>query len=73
MRQIAEADARLDQAKKQHPILIYDEALLLAHPAAEQLPLTLNFDMASSRYLTLLLIGQPLLRRLSPCNLAESQ
>ena len=29
----------------------------------EQLPLLLNFDMDSSRYLTLLLIGQPLLRR----------
>src|SRR2546427_6775824 len=28
-----------------------------------QLPLLLNFDMDSSRYLTLLLVGQPLLRR----------
>jgi type II secretory pathway predicted ATPase ExeA len=36
---------------------------LLPHPALEQLPLLLNFDMDSSRYLTLLLIGQPLLRR----------
>jgi type II secretory pathway predicted ATPase ExeA len=35
---------------------------LLPHPALEQLPLLLNFDMDSSRYLTLLLIGQPLLR-----------
>ncbi len=32
-------------------------------PPLEQLPLLLNFDMDSSRYLTLLLVGQPLLRR----------
>ena len=31
--------------------------------ALEQLPLLLNLDMDSSRYLTLLLIGRPLLRR----------
>jgi general secretion pathway protein A len=61
--QIAEAVVRLNQAKKQHPILIIDEAQLLPPPALEQLPLLLNFDMDSSRYLTLLLIGQPLLRR----------
>ena len=54
---------RLNQSKKQHPILICDEAQLLPHPALEQLPLLLNFDMDSSRYLTLLLVGQPLLRR----------
>jgi type II secretory pathway predicted ATPase ExeA len=36
---------------------------LAGHPALEQLPLLLNFDMDSSRYLTLLLVGQPLLRR----------
>jgi type II secretory pathway predicted ATPase ExeA len=53
----------LNQSKKQHPILICDEAHLLPHPALEQLPRLLNFDMDSSRYLTLLLIGQPLLRR----------
>jgi type II secretory pathway predicted ATPase ExeA len=63
VRQIAEAVVRLNQSKKQHPILICDEAQLLPHPALEQLPLLLNFDMDSSRYLTLLLIGQPLLRR----------
>ena len=44
---------------KQHPILICDEAQLLGHPALEQLPLLLNFDMDSSRYLTLLLVGRP--------------
>jgi len=67
VRQIAGAVARLNQSKKQHPLLIVDEAHLLPHPALEQLPLLLNFDMDSSRYLTLLLIGQPLLRRtLSP-------
>jgi general secretion pathway protein A len=63
LRQIAGAVVRLNQSKKQHPILICDEAHLLPHPALEQLPLLLNFDMDSSRYLTLLLVGQPLLRR----------
>jgi type II secretory pathway predicted ATPase ExeA len=63
VRQIADAVVRLKQSKKQHPILICDEAHLLPHPALEQLPLLLNFDMDSARYLSLLLIGQPLLRR----------
>jgi general secretion pathway protein A len=63
VRQISQAIVRLNQSKKQHPILICDEAQLLGHPALEQLPLLLNFDMDSSRYLTLLLVGQPLLRR----------
>ena len=52
VRQISGAIVRLNQ-KKQHPILICDEAHLLPHPALEQLPLLLNFDMDSSRYLTL--------------------
>src|SRR5437773_10110494 len=63
VRQISQAIVRLNQTKKQHPILICDEAQLLPHPALEQLPLLLNFDMDSSHYLTLLLVGQPLLRR----------
>src|SRR6202140_2428582 len=63
VRQISEAIVRLNQTKKQHPILICDEAQLLPHAALEQLPLLLNFDMDSSHYLTLLLVGQPLLRR----------
>ena len=63
VRQISAAIVHLNQSKKQHPILICDEAHLLPHPALEQLPLLLNFDMDSSRYLTLLLIGHPLLRR----------
>jgi general secretion pathway protein A len=63
VRQISDAIVRLNQNKKQHPILIFDEAQLLRHAALEQLPLLLNFDMDSSRYLTLLLVGQPLLRR----------
>ena len=63
MRQISDAVVRLNQDKKQHPILICDEAHLLPHPALEQLPLLLNFEMDSARYLTLLLIGHPLLRR----------
>jgi general secretion pathway protein A len=63
VRQISDAIVRLNQSKKQHPILLCDEAQLLPHAALEQLPLLLNFDMDSSHYLTLLLIGQPLLRR----------
>jgi type II secretory pathway predicted ATPase ExeA len=63
VRQIGDAVVRLNQSKKQHPMLICDEAHLLPHAALEQLPLLLNFDMDSSRYLSLLLIGQPLLRR----------
>src|SRR5207253_4214814 len=63
VRQIADAIVSLNQSKKQHPILICDEAQLLRHPALEQLPLLLNFDMDSSHYLPLLLVGQPLLRR----------
>jgi len=72
VRQIAAAVVRLNQSKKQHPILICDEAHLLPHPALEQLPLLLNFDMDSSRYLTLLLIGQPLLRRTLSLQLHEA-
>jgi general secretion pathway protein A len=72
VRQIADAVVRLNQNKKQHPLLICDEAQLLPHPALEQLPLLLNFDMDSSRYLTLLLIGQPLLRRTLSLQLHEA-
>jgi len=61
--QISEAIIRLHKTRKQHPVLVLDEAQLLPHPALEQLPLLLNFEMDSSRYLTLLLAGQPLLRR----------
>ena len=57
VRQIADAVVRLNQSRKQHPILICDEAHLLPHAALEQLPLLLNFDMDSSRLLTLLLVG----------------
>ena len=47
VRQISEAIVHLNRSKKQHPILICDEAQLLRHPALEQLPLLLNFDMDS--------------------------
>lgn len=72
VRQIADAVVRLNQSKKQHPLLICDEAHLLPHPALEQLPLLLNFDMDSARYLSLLLIGQPLLRRTLSLQLHEA-
>jgi general secretion pathway protein A len=71
-RQIAEAGVRLNQSNKHHPLLICDEAPLLPHAALEQLPLLLNFDRDSSRYLTLLLIGQPLLRRTLSLQMHES-
>lgn len=71
VRQISEAIVSLNQSKKQHPILICDEAQLLRHPALEQLPLLLNFDMDSSHYLTLLLVGQPLLRRILSLQMHE--
>src|SRR5216110_450373 len=72
VRQISEAIVRLNQTKKQHPILICDEAQLLPHAALQQLPLLLNFDMDSSHYLTLLLVGQPLLRRTLSLQLHEA-
>ena len=72
VRQISGAIVRLNQSKKQHPILICDEAHLLPHPALEQLPLLLNFDMDSSRYLTLLLVGQPQRRHGQLVNLARN-
>ncbi len=62
-RQISASIQRLHQSKKQHPVLVLDEAHLWPHAALEQLPLLLNFDMDSSRLLTLLLAGLPLLRR----------
>jgi type II secretory pathway predicted ATPase ExeA len=71
-RQISEAIVRLNQSKKQHPVLICDEAHLLCHSALEQLPLLLNFDMDSAHYLTLLLVGQPLLRRTLSLQLHEA-
>ena len=72
VRQISEAIVRLNQSKKQHPLLILDEAHLLRHAALEQLPLLLNFDMDSSHYLSLLLVGQPLLRRTLSLQLHEA-
>ena len=71
-RQIADAIVRLNQSKKQHPILICDEAHLLPHAALDQLPPLMNFDMDSSRYLTLLLIGQPLLQRTLSLQMPEA-
>jgi type II secretory pathway predicted ATPase ExeA len=71
VRQIAEAIVRLNQSKKQHPVLVIDEAQLLSHAALEQLPLLLNFEMDSSRQLSLLLLGQPLLRRTLSLQLHE--
>jgi type II secretory pathway predicted ATPase ExeA len=57
VRQISDTIVRLNQSKKQHPILICDEAHLLCHPALEQLPLLLN---------------QPLLRRTLSLQLHEA-
>ena len=43
--------------------MVCDEAQLLSHAALELLPLLLNFEMDSCQYLSLALVGQPLLRR----------
>jgi type II secretory pathway predicted ATPase ExeA len=40
-----------------------DEAQFLRHATLEHIPLLLNYNMDSVRYLTLLLVGQPMLRR----------
>jgi len=61
--QISEAIVRFDKTKKQHPILALDESQLLSHEALALLPLLLNFEMDSCQYLSLILVGQPLLRR----------
>lgn len=53
----------LNQGKKQRQLLICDDARLLCHSTLGQLPLLVNFDMDSSRDLTLLLESEPLLRR----------
>jgi general secretion pathway protein A len=71
VRQISDAIVRLNQSKKQRPLLICDEAQLLRHPALEQLPLLLNFDMDSSHYLTLLRVANPCCAAPSRCKMHE--
>ena len=70
--QISEAIVRFNKAKKQHTILALDESQLLSHQALELLPLLLNFEMDSCQYLSLLLVGQPLLRRTLSLQIHES-
>jgi general secretion pathway protein A len=70
--QISEAILRFNKAKKQHPILALDESQLLSHESMEILPLLLNFEMDSCQYLSLLLVGQPLLRRTLSLQIHES-
>jgi general secretion pathway protein A len=70
--QISEAIIRFNKAKKQHPILALDESQLLSHESLEILPLLLNFEMDSCQYLSLLLVGQPLLRRTLSLQMHES-
>jgi general secretion pathway protein A len=70
--QISEAIVRFNKAKKQHPILALDESQLLSHESLEILPLLLNFEMDSCQYLSLLLVGQPLLRRTLTLQIHES-
>jgi general secretion pathway protein A len=48
MRQISEAIVRLNQSKKQHPLLICDEAHLLSHETLEQFPLLLLCGVLSN-------------------------
>jgi type II secretory pathway predicted ATPase ExeA len=72
VRQIAEVIVRLNKSKKQHPLLVLDEGQLLRHEALEQIPLLLNYEMDSCHYLSLLLLGQPLLRRSLSLQIHES-
>lgn len=72
MTQISEGIVRLHKTRKQHPVLVIDEAQLLGPASLEILPLLLNFELDSSRYLTLLLAGQPLLRRALSLQMHES-
>ena len=53
---------RLHKTRKQHPVLVLDEAQLLPHPGSGDFGVLLNFEMDSCRYLKLLLAGQPLPR-----------
>jgi general secretion pathway protein A len=70
--QISESILRFNKAKKQHTILALDESQLLGHESLETLPLLLNFEMDSCQYLSLLLVGQPLLRRTLSLQIHES-
>jgi general secretion pathway protein A len=63
LQQISEAVVRLHQTHKRHPVLVLDEAQMLGHESLELLPPLLNFEMDSRSYLSLVLVGQPLLRR----------
>ena len=53
LRQISATITEFNQNKKQHPVLLCDEAHLMPHSALEQLPLLLNFYMDSACYLSL--------------------
>src|SRR5438093_12053516 len=55
--QISEGIVRLHKTRKLHPVIVIDEAQLLGHPALVIMPLLLNFQLDSGRYLTLLLAG----------------
>jgi type II secretory pathway predicted ATPase ExeA len=61
--QTAELLAAQRDERRKHTILVVDEAHLLANDQLEQLRLLTNLDMDASSPLTLVLLGQPTLRR----------
>jgi type II secretory pathway predicted ATPase ExeA len=61
--QTAELLAAQRDERRKHTILIVDEGHLLANDQLEQLRLLTNLDMDAASPLTLVLLGQPTLRR----------
>ena len=61
--QTAELLAAQRDERRKHTILIVDEGHLLANDQLEQLRLLTNLDMDAASPLTLILLGQPTLRR----------
>lgn len=62
---------RLVENKKISPILVVDEAHLLRIEALEELRLLTNYHMDSKNLLTLILVGQPEIRRKLGLNINE--
>lgn len=57
---------------KVHPVLLLDEAQLLAVKVLEHLPLLLNFQKDSKPFLSIVLVGLPELRRILSRNVLSS-
>jgi len=71
-KQIQEEVIRLVRDKKITPILIIDEAQYLKTDILNDLKILLNYEMDSKNYLTLILIGQPILISILNRNIHEA-